>query len=214
MHLQEPILCPVSVSAGRLGQASGRYTKQLSDLKGLYEDQTAFAAALGQGDALVYEVTDYRPSANAGDLIFGVTRMEPGRIGDEFYLTRGHIHARADRPEIYYGEAGQGVMLLESPEGDIRAMPIGPRDMCYVPPFWIHRSVNVGTTELVMSFMYPADSGQDYAIIERAGGMRQRVVATADGWGLRDNRLYKPRPADEIAVLYAANSKNDSKNET
>jgi glucose-6-phosphate isomerase len=209
MHLHEPILCPVSVSAGRLGQASGRYTKQLSDLNGLYADQTAFTAALGQGDTTVYEVTDYRPSANPGDLIFGVTRMEPGRIGDEFYLTRGHIHARADRPEIYYGEAGQGVMLLESPEGDIRAMPIGPRDMCYVPPFWIHRSVNVGNTELVMSFMYPADSGQDYGIIERSGGMRQRVVATADGWALRDNVLYKPRAADEIAALYAANKKNE-----
>lgn len=210
MQLHEPILCPVSVSAGRLGQASGRYTKQLSDLNGLYENQAAFTDKLAQGDATVYEVTDYRPSANAGDLIFGVTRMEPGRIGDEFYLTRGHIHARADRPEIYYGEAGQGVMLLESPEGEIRAMPIGPRDMCYVPPFWIHRSVNVGDTELVMSFMYPADSGQDYAIIERAGGMRQRVVADGQGWALRDNRLYKPRPAGEIAALYAANKKSES----
>ncbi|MCB8881939.1 hypothetical protein ACELLULO517_16970 [Acidisoma cellulosilytica] len=209
MQLHEPILCPVSVSAGRLGQASGRYTKQLSDLNGLYEDQTAFAAALSAGDGIVYEVTDYRPSANAGDLIFGVTRMEPGRIGDEFYLTRGHIHARADRPEIYYGEAGQGVMLLESPEGEIRALPIGPRDICYVPPFWIHRSVNIGSTELVMSFMYPADSGQDYAIIDRAGGMRQRVVADGQGWALRDNTLYRPRHRDDIAALYAANSKNE-----
>ena len=130
MHLHEPILCPVSVSAGRLGQATGRYTKQLSDLDGLYEDEPAFTAALAHGDATVYEVTDYRPSAATGDLIFGVTRMEAGRIGAEFYLTRGHIHARADRPEIYYGEAGQGVMLLESPEGEIRAVPIGPRDLC------------------------------------------------------------------------------------
>jgi glucose-6-phosphate isomerase len=205
MHLREPILCPVSVSGGQLGQASGRYTKQLSDLNGLYEDQAAFMATLGEGDATVYEVSDYRPSAVAGDLIFGVTRMAPGRIGDEFYLTRGHIHARANRPEIYYGEAGQGVMLLESPEGEIRAVSIGPRDICYVPPFWIHRSVNVGSADLVMTFVYPADSGQDYAIIERAGGMRQRVVANGDGWALRDNALYQPRPADEIAALYAAN---------
>ena len=210
MHLHEPILCPVSVSAGRLGQATGRYTKQLSDLNGLYEDQSAFTSALTKGDATVYEVTDHRPSAAAGDLIFGVTRMEPGRIGDEFYLTRGHIHVRADRPEIYYGEAGQGVMLLESPQGAIRALSIGPRDICYVPPFWIHRSVNVGGTELVMTFVYPADSGQDYAIIERAGGMRQRVVADGDGWTLRENAAYRPRSVEEIAALYAANTNNGS----
>ena len=78
-------------------------------------------------------------------------------------------------------------MLLESPEGEVRALPIGPRDICYVPPFWIHRSVNVGDTDLVMTFAYPADSGQDYAVIERSGGMRSRVVADGDGWTLVDN---------------------------
>src|SRR3546814_8734777 len=51
---------------------------------------------------LVYEVTEFRPSADAGDLIFGLTRMVPGRVGREFFLTRGHIHAKADRPEVYY----------------------------------------------------------------------------------------------------------------
>lgn len=203
MQLREPVLCPVSVPAGRLENASGRYTKQLSDLSGLYADSAAFSAALQKGDGLVYEVTDYRPSAANGDLIFGVTRMVPGRIGGEFYLTRGHIHARADRPEIYYGESGQGVMLLESPEGAVRALPIGPRDICYVPPFWIHRSVNVGDTDLVMTFAYPADSGQDYGIIERSGGMRSRVVAGGDGgWQLVDNSGYRPRSPSEIEALY------------
>ena len=134
-----------------------------------------------------------------------VPPMSPGRIGDQFFLTRGHIHARADRPEIYYGEAGSGVMLLESPEGEIRALPIGPRDICYVPPFWIHRSVNVGPTDLVMTFAYPADSGQDYAILEKSGGMRSRVVADGDGWALVDNTGYRPRSASDVSNLYAQN---------
>jgi len=43
--------------------------------------------------------------------------MEPGRIGNEFFMTRGHIHAKGNRPETYYGESGKGLMLLESPEG-------------------------------------------------------------------------------------------------
>ena len=81
--------------------------------------------------------------------------MQPGRIGDEYYLTRGHIHATGNRPEIYYGEAGQGLMLMESPEGETRIVEISPRVMCYVPPFWIHRAINVGQDALVMTFMYP-----------------------------------------------------------
>jgi glucose-6-phosphate isomerase len=205
MPLREPVICPVSVSTGRLDNASGRYEKRLSDLAGLYEDSVAFAAELSQGDRVVYEVTDYQPSANAGDMIFGVTRMSPGQIGREYFLTRGHIHARADRPEIYYGESGQGVMLLESPDGEVRALPIGPRDIVYVPPYWIHRSVNVGNDDLVMTFAYPADSGQDYAIIERSGGMRSRVVASEDGWTLADNTAYRPRARAEIDALFANN---------
>ncbi|WKL39712.1 glucose-6-phosphate isomerase family protein (plasmid) [Sinorhizobium meliloti] len=119
-----------------------------------------------------------------GDIIIGVTRMEPGKIGDEYFMTRGHIHARPNRPEMYYGEAGVGVMLLESPYGEIRTIEIRARTMCYVPPFWIHRSVNVGLEPLVMTFSYPADAGQDYDVIAKAGGECGAVLSmtgTVDG---------------------------------
>src|SRR5690606_31013983 len=127
---------------------------------------------------------------------FGVTRMAPGRVGREFFLTRGHIHAKADRPEIYYGQRGRGLMLMESPDGETRTVEIGPQAICYVPPFWIHRSVNLGADALLLVFSYPADAGQDYDIITRSGGMRHRVVATADGgWTLAENTGYRPREA-------------------
>lgn len=203
MKLVDPAICQVSVSKGQLEKASRRYTKNLSDLAGLYADDEAFAAALAEGDRMVYEVTEFRPSAATGDLIFGVTRMSPGRIGDEFFVTRGHIHVRADRSEIYYGESGQGVMLLENPDGEIRALPIGPREICYVPPYWIHRSVNVGDADLVMTFAYPADAGQDYAIIEKSRGMRSRVVADGAGWKLTDNTQHCPRDRAAIDALFA-----------
>ena len=61
-------------------------------------------------------------------------------------------------------------MLLQSPEGEIRIVEIGPRIVCYVPPFWIHRSVNIGRDDLVMTFAYPADAGQDYGIIAASAG--------------------------------------------
>lgn len=205
MQLREPGRCVIGVTDGGLSGATGRYVKRLADLSGLYGDAAAFAAAVEEGgDRIVYEVQDYRPSAAAGDLIFGVTRMVPGRIGREYFLTRGHIHARADRPEIYTGEAGRGLMLMESPSGEIRIVEITPRTVCYVPPYWIHRSVNVGDGELVMSFCYPADAGQDYGIIEQAGGMRQRILDDgAGGWVAVDNPDYRPRPQARIDALFA-----------
>jgi glucose-6-phosphate isomerase len=206
MKLMEPVVCGVDVAAKTLLGASGRYAKTLGDLRGLYEDAAAFerlAADLGH-ETVVYEVTDFKPSTSPGDMIFGVTRMRPGRVGREYYLTRGHIHDRADRPEVYYGEAGRGVMLLESPEGEIRTVEMEPRTLCYVPPFWIHRSVNVGAVDLMMSFFYPADSGQDYTIIEESGGMKVRVVDDgAGGWTLVENRGYRARSAERIRRVYA-----------
>ncbi len=205
MEMAEPVRCRVDVESGRLAGGSGRYEKRLSDLAGLYADADSFDALLRDGgDRVAYAVEDLRPSSAAGDMIFGVTRMAPGTVGDEFFLTRGHIHAIANRPEIYYGESGTGLMLMESPAGETRIVDVGPRVVCYVPPFWIHRSVNVGPDDLVMTFAYPADSGQDYDIIARAGGMAQRIVrAAGGGWRAIHNAAYRPRSADDVARVLA-----------
>lgn len=189
---------------GEMSGATGHYEKRLGDLGGLYADQAAFEQALAAGaDRVVYRVCETRPEQTHGDLIFGTTWMEPGRIGDEFFMTRGHIHARANRPETYYGESGSGVMLMESPEGEVQILEISKRVLVYVPPMWIHRSVNTGDTPLVMSFCYPCDSGQDYDIIARSGGMARRIVADGTGWKAVDNRDYRPRSPDEVARVHA-----------
>ena len=99
--LREPVASVIEVSTGAMSGKTGRYEKRLSDLDGLYEDAAAFRALADKnGDAVVYAVEDFKPNDNAGDLIYGVTRMSPGRVGREYFLTRGHIHARANRPEI------------------------------------------------------------------------------------------------------------------
>lgn len=201
--LREPVSSVVDPLRGGMSGNTGRYEKRLADLKGLYEDEKAHADATARLDnPLVYDVEDFRPGDHAGDLIYGVTRMSPGLIGDEFYLTRGHIHAQADRPEIYYGQKGKGLMQLESPQGETRIVEIGPQTICYVPPYWIHRSINVGDEDLVMVFAYPSDSGQDYGIIETSNGMRHRVKTDGKGgWKLTENGLYQPRSRAAIETL-------------
>ena len=108
-------------------------------------------------------------------------------------MTRGHIHALPDRAEIYHCIAGRGVMLMESPDGDVRALEMTPGAVAYVPPYWTHRSVNVGADTLITVFCYSADAGQDYGPIERAGGMRRLIVEDGQGgWRLEENPRYRP----------------------
>ena len=205
MELREPAGCAVLLAEGLLSGATGRYAKTFGDLGSIYADEAAYRAMLpGLRDTVVYEVTEFRPSNAPGDMIFGVTRMAPGKVGREFFMTRGHIHAKADRPEIYYGQTGTGVMLMESPGGEFRTVPIAPQTICYVPPFWIHRSINTGGGDLVMVFSYPADSGQDYEVIARSGGMRVRIVDDGTGgWVPVDNPGYRARSPLECERILA-----------
>lgn len=204
MNYARPTSHRINPASGDMGGATGQYEKRIGDLEGLYADSGAFAQlAAADSDRIVYRVHETRPQQTAGDLIFGTTWMEPGRVGDEFFMTRGHIHARANRPETYYGESGSGLMLLENPDGETEILEISPRVLVYVPPMWIHRSVNTGNTPLVMSFCYPCDSGQDYEIIARSGGMAKRIVADGAGWKAVDNTAYRPRNPEDVARVLA-----------
>lgn len=203
--IETPTSHVIARSSGALSRAPGSYEKRLADLDGIYANSDAFrSVAQTDGERVVYRVEDARPEVAEGGLIFGTTYMEPGRIDNEFFVTRGHLHARADRPETYRGESGEGVLLLESPEGETRTLEIAAEVLVYVPPFWVHRSVNTGSDPLVMSFCYPADAGQNYDIIDRANGMAARIVAAPHGgWTLVPNIAYQPRSQAEIDAIYA-----------
>lgn len=198
-----PSLHHLSPGTGALTARTGRYEKRLSDLAGLYADTAAFSSTLSAGDRVVYVVEEVRPSHRAGDIAFGTTWMEPGRIGDEYFLTRGHIHAIANRPETYRGETGHGLMLMEAPDGTVEIREVTPGATVYVPGYWIHRTVNIGAGPLVMTWAYPADAGQDYGIIARSNGMAVRIVTDGAGWRANSNPAYRARTAHEIAAIHA-----------
>lgn len=205
MQWPEPRSFDVNLETGVIAGTDTHYQKRLGDLAGLYADATAFEAlAATRAGEVVYEVTDHRPSAEPGDLITGVTRMSAGKVGNEYFMTRGHIHANIDRPELYFGLKGYGLMLMEAPDGETRVVEVRANTICYVPPRWIHRSVNLGDTDFVMLFCYPADSGQDYEIIERSNGMRSRIVDDGKGgWRSEPNPDWRPRTIEEIETLIA-----------
>ena len=74
--------------------------RHLSDLRGCFFDDEAYQAALKAEDALLYTVSTVEPGAGPGDLHYGLGRLMPGRIGAEYYLTKGHLHAWRDAAEI------------------------------------------------------------------------------------------------------------------
>ena len=153
--------------------------RHLSAMKGQYRDQQAFDAMLAD-DPLLYEVYELQRPTIEGELLHGISIVHPGKVGDEYNMTKGHFHEVLETGEIYFCLKGRGYMVMETPEGEWSVELLYPGRVLYVLPRWAHRSVNASLDEdLVTFFVYPGDAGHDYGTIERQGF--RKLVVDKDG---------------------------------
>jgi len=165
--------------------------RRLSALNGQFLDQDAFDDMLAEEDRIIYEVYEIRRPEDTGELLMGVSIVHPGKVGSEFFMTKGHYHAVLETAEAYYCLSGEGFMVMENPEGDVKIEPLNPGKVLYVPPRWAHRSVCTSRQQdLVIFFVYPAHSGHDYGSIERQG-FRKLIVDGENGFQIIDNPRWK-----------------------
>ncbi len=167
--------------------------RTLGSMRGQYHDTAAYDALAAEGDALLYEVYELARPHEAGELLHGISIVHPGRVGDEYYMTKGHFHTVLETAEIYVCLSGQGMMVMETPEGDWAVEALAAGRVLYVPPRWAHRSVNTGDDDLITFFAYPGHAGHDYGTIEQQG-FRKLVVARDGGPEIVDN----PRWGEKI----------------
>ena len=144
---------------------ANRTERRLSDLAGIFLDESAYRAACVGGNPLVYSVEVIEPGAGDGDLHYGLGVIYPGRIGREYFMTKGHLHSWREAAELYIGLSGTGVMLLEDEAGgESRMLPLEPGCAVYVPGHTGHRTANTGDTPLSYIGVYPARAGHDYGV--------------------------------------------------
>ena len=140
--------------------------RRLSDLRGCFADAAAFDTALAQNNPVLYEVTAVEPAHGDGQLHYGIGILYPGKVGDEYYLTKGHYHSHRPAAEVYIGLKGEGMMLLEDEAtGETRMVPLAANRAVYVPGHTAHRTLNTGNEPLVYLGIYPSNAGHDYGSI-------------------------------------------------
>lgn len=158
-----------------LSQTAKPTNRFLSMMGGMFADQKAYDEALLHGDHLVYQFFELGCPNHPGDIAFGTSITNPGKIGNEYYFTKGHFHSVLDTGEVYYCLSGQGLMLIENPEGDTQVLNLSPGKAAYVPKRYAHRSINFSYEPLVTFFAFRGDAGHDYGSIE-VKGFRKIVV--------------------------------------
>jgi glucose-6-phosphate isomerase len=143
--------------------------KHIGDLVGVFKDTAAFG--LMDPDALVYSVQAHLsvPEGTPGGLYVGTTTIEPGRVGSEYFMTRGHFHAALDRSEYYWGVQGEGMLILMNMERETWAERMYPGSLHYIKGGTAHRVANTGAVKLIFGASWPSDAGHNYDSISRNG---------------------------------------------
>ena len=161
------------------GAIAGRapLERHLSDLVSAFADQSAARALLDAGNPLLYRVTQVEENSGPGQLHYGLGVLMPGKVGAEYFMTKGHLHAWRPAAEVYVGLRGQGLMLLEHEEtGACTAVTLAADTVVYVPGHTAHRTINTGDTPLVYWGILSSDAGHDYGAVGTRN-FRQVVVA-------------------------------------
>lgn len=164
--------------------------RRLSQMRGMFWDEKAVSDILEREDPVIYEFHELGCPERPGDLAFGTTILYPGKIGEEYYFTKGHFHRILDTAEVYYILDGDGYMVMENPEGDCMEMELSKGKAVYVPRRYAHRTVNTGNKPLVFFYTFAADAGHDYGTIERKG-YRRLIVEKNGGPEVIENPRWK-----------------------
>ena len=172
----QPFHVDLDLAEGVMKDPDNVLVRRASDMRGHYADAEALERLIEEhGDPVHYEVFEKTIPQESGQLQHCISKLYPGIVGEEFFMTKGHYHVVADTAEIYLCLRGQGYMLNKLPDGSCMPVPMLRGHSVYVPPYWGHRSVNTGDEPLISFCVYPGDAGHNYGDIETEG-FPKRVV--------------------------------------
>jgi len=147
----------------------------LKDIASIFLDQDALKNI--PEETTVYQVQSWLPVAEgtSGGLFFGTSTILPGKVGNEYFMTKGHYHAKSDRAEFYWGVQGEGMLILMDRDRNTWAEEVYPGSLHYIGGEIAHRLANTCCENLVVGACWPSDAGHDYEQIA-TNGFSARLV--------------------------------------
>lgn len=145
-------------------------TTRIADLAGVFADVSAWQEC--DPRQAVYDVEMLDSQTSEGNLFTGVTHLHPGRVGSEFFMTRGHFHSRREQGEVYFGLRGTGFLLLQPESGKACLESVSPGSVHIIPGYTAHRLINTGTAILSALAVWPTIAGHDYAALAQGFSLR------------------------------------------
>jgi glucose-6-phosphate isomerase len=171
----QPFGVNIDLIEGIMDAPDRHLVRNASVMRGYYADSKALERLIVEGgDPLHYETFEKDVPEEQGQLIFCISKLQPGDVGGEYFMTKGHYHSVLETAEVYLCLRGDGVMLMKTPPDaaghtECVVEPMVRNRLVYVPPCWAHRSVNTGSEPLISLCIYPGEAGHNYGDIETEG---------------------------------------------
>ena len=149
--------------------------RTLAEIIDIFLDQEA--VKLISPHTPVYTVHSWLPVkvGTSGGLFFGTSTIMPGKVGNEYFMTRGHFHELADRSEFYWGIQGRGVLILMDRDRNTWGEAVYPGSLHYIGAETAHRLANTCEENLLVGACWPSDAGHNYDDIA-INGFSARLV--------------------------------------
>ena len=168
MNYFEPFNSYIDLGEMKLSPEGELIIRKLSDMVDVFQDKEAAKEALKE-NPLIYKFYNVQIPEENGHLQHCISIISPGRIGNEYYMTKGHFHKIKDTAEIYLTLKGRGKLVMQTPEQKSRILDMEEGSVSYIPPCWAHKTVNIGNEPLIFFGVYRGDAGHNYGTIEKKG---------------------------------------------
>ena len=169
IDLMEPFNSYLNFNTGVILSKCNIIVRHLSDMEGMYYDLKATQKIINEDDRVIYKVYNIDITEKYGHLQHCTSIIYPGRVGDEYHMTKGHFHAQEDTAEIYLVLHGTGKLLMQKKDTEVKILDMQSGSISYIPPYWAHRTINTGNIPLIFFAVYPGEAGHNYGIIESKG---------------------------------------------
>jgi glucose-6-phosphate isomerase len=180
--LLDPFGVQFDLAKGTMDNPHEHLVRRASEMRGYYAGEAALEALIAEHDDPVhYEIFEAPVPEEHGQIRFCISKLYPGLVGEECFMTKGHYHAVMETGEVYLCLRGQGLLMMKTAGGACQWQECTPGRLVYVPPRWAHRSVNTGEEPLISLCLYPGEAGHNYGDI-KTHGFPKRVYK-------RDGRL-------------------------
>jgi glucose-6-phosphate isomerase, archaeal len=161
---------------GALRGEAVRTARTVGDLHGYWQDSPAADAV---ADQPLYETETYfsKPDGTEGAILWGSTRLYPGNVGGEYFMTRGHWHLKPTHGELIVCVSGVGLVVLMDEGRETTTVDLSPGVTYHIDGTLAHRTVNIGGEPLIFWCAWAADCGHEYESILRDGFSRRFFVS-------------------------------------